>query len=84
MVESAVDKVDKCEKWLGRDVRLPVLGEVTLPPPERLVYYAALGLLATLEVIEWPIALVVGTGHLLADQQHRKLVRGLGEALEEA
>jgi hypothetical protein len=84
MVESAIDKVEKFEKRLGQDVRLPVVGEVTLPPPERLVYYAALGLLAAFEVIEWPIALVVGTGHMLADQQHRKLVRGLGEALEEA
>ncbi|MCO6003859.1 hypothetical protein NE236_02600 [Actinoallomurus purpureus] len=81
MVESAIEKV---EMRLGRPVRLPMLGQVTLPPPERLVYYAGLGLLAVFEVVEWPVALVVGTGHLLADQQHRKLVRGLGEALEEA
>jgi hypothetical protein len=81
MVESAMHEI---EKHLGRDVRVPALGVVTLPPPEKLVYYAALGLLAVFEVVEWPIALVIGSGHLLADQAHRKLVRGLGEALEEA
>jgi hypothetical protein len=81
MVESAIDDIGK---RFGRAVRLPVLGRVMLPPPERLVYYAGLGLLAVFEVVEWPIALVVGTGHMLADQQHWRLVRGFGEALEEA
>jgi hypothetical protein len=80
MGESAIHEI---EKRLGRDVRVPVLGRVTLPPPERLVYYGALGLLAVFELVEWPIALVIGTGHLLADQAHRRMVRGLGEALEE-
>lgn len=81
MVESAIDRI---EERFGRTVRLPLLGRVRLPPPERLVYYAGLGLLAVFEVVEWPVALVIGIGHVLADQQHWWLIRGLGEALQEA
>jgi hypothetical protein len=84
MVESAIDKIEKIEKCLGHEVQLPVVGRVTLPPPERLVYYAGLGLLAVFEIVEWPVALMVGTGHMLADQQHRRVLHALGEALEEA
>ncbi len=65
-------------------VELPVLGSVTLPPPDRLLFYAGLGVLAVLEVVEWPIALVVGVGHLLADQRHWRTGREVGEAMEHA
>jgi hypothetical protein len=34
--------------------------------PAELAYYAGLGLLAVVEVIEWPVALVVGAGTALA------------------
>jgi hypothetical protein len=81
VVESATDKI---QKRVGTAVQVPVLGSVLLPPPEKLAYYVGLGLLAVLEVVEWPIALVIGTGHVLADQQHWRLGQGLGEALEEA
>ncbi|GAA0360472.1 hypothetical protein NE235_21460 [Actinoallomurus spadix] len=81
MAETAIERL---EHHLGGCVELPVLGRVELPPPERLVYYAGLGLLAVLEVVEWPVALVIGTGHLLADQRHRRALHALGEALEEA
>ena len=67
-----------------RQVRLPVVGTVTRPPPDRIAYYCALGVLAAVEVIEWPVALVIGTGHLLADQHWSRILRGVGEAAEEA
>jgi uncharacterized membrane protein YjdF len=38
------------------------LGTVTVPPPQKLAFYAVLGVLAALEIIEWPVALVVGVG----------------------
>ncbi|MEU2613871.1 hypothetical protein ABZ570_20130 [Micromonospora sp. NPDC007271] len=68
----------------GRRVEVPVLGEVAVPPPDKLAYYAGLGVLAALQVIEWPLALVITAGHLLADQHLSGVVRGMGEALESA
>lgn len=65
-------------------MRVPVLGSITLPPPDRLIFYAGLGLLAVFEVIEWPVALIVGVGHMLADQRQSRTGQGVGEALEEA
>jgi hypothetical protein len=55
--------------------RLPVRQEVGaaanvaqsfLPPPERLVYYAGLGALAALEVVEWPVAVAIAAGTAIA------------------
>ncbi|MFC0006625.1 hypothetical protein [Micromonospora siamensis] len=68
----------------GRRVEIPVLGEVAVPPPDKLTYYAGLGVLAALQVIEWPMALVISVGHLLADQHLSGVVKGMGEALETA
>jgi hypothetical protein len=81
MVRSVTDEI---EERLGQVVRLPVVGEVTLPHPDTLVYYAGIGVLVALELVEWPIALIVSTGHLMADRHHRSVIRGLGEALEQA
>ncbi|WP_405428714.1 hypothetical protein [Micromonospora sp. NBC_00617] len=67
-----------------RRVELPMLGEVAVPPPDKIAYYAGLGVLAALQVIEWPTALVVTAGHLLADQHLSGLVRGLGRAFQDA
>ncbi|WP_413644504.1 hypothetical protein [Micromonospora sp. RTP1Z1] len=67
-----------------RRVEIPLLGEVAVPPPDKVTYYAGLGVLAALQVIEWPLALVITAGHLLADQHMSGLVKGVGEALESA
>ena len=40
----------------SRRMDLPMLGEVALPPPDKVIYYAGIGVLAALQVIEWPIA----------------------------
>ena len=74
----------KTQKRAGTAVEVPVLGSVTLPPPDRLIFYAGLGLLAVFEIVEWPVALIVGVGHMLADQRHWRLAQAVGEALEEA
>ncbi|MFD2766264.1 hypothetical protein [Micromonospora eburnea] len=71
-------------KTYCRRVEIPVLGEVAVPPPDRLAYYAGLGVLAAFQVIEWPLALVITAGHLLADQHLSGVVRGLGQALQSA
>jgi hypothetical protein len=65
-------------------LRLPLVGDVAVPPPDRVAYFAGLGVLAAIQVIEWPLALVIGAGHLLADQHWSRVLRGLGSAAEEA
>src|SRR6059058_6137419 len=37
-----------------------------LPPPDHLAFMAGLGVLAALEIIEWPVALAITIGHKLA------------------
>lgn len=68
----------------SRQVDVPMLGEVAVPPPDKIAYYGGLGVLAALQVIEWPLALVITAGHVLADQHMSRLVKGLGEALQSA
>ncbi|RCG31321.1 hypothetical protein DQ384_11440 [Sphaerisporangium album] len=39
-----------------------------LPPPERIVYYGGLGLLAAIGLMEWPVAAAIGAGTLIAQR----------------
>jgi hypothetical protein len=50
-------------RWAAETVR------ANLPPPERLLYYGGLGLMATIGVLEWPVAAAVGVGVWLAGRQ---------------
>ncbi len=59
-------------------VTLPLLGTVRLPEPQRLTYYAAIGALGVLGVLEWPVALVLAGGHALASDQHNRAVQQFG------
>lgn len=42
------------------------------PPPEQLAYYGGLGLLAVLELIDWPVAVAVGAGTVIAQRARRQ------------
>ncbi|MEU5842640.1 hypothetical protein [Rhodococcus sp. NPDC047139] len=65
-------------------VELPGVGRLSLPPPEQLAYLAGIGALVALELLEWPVAVAITTGHLLAEVHHHRILQGIGEALEEA
>jgi hypothetical protein len=56
--------------------------EITLPPMDKLAFYAGLAAAAALGVVDWPIALVTGVGHLLSDDQHNRTLHALGAALD--
>ncbi|MCX2933667.1 hypothetical protein ORI20_25685 [Mycobacterium sp. CVI_P3] len=43
-------------------IRLPLIGAVRVPPPDQLAFYAVLGGLAALELIDWPLAVAMGIG----------------------
>jgi hypothetical protein len=77
---SAVERLRDVQSFA---VDLPVVGRVQIPRPDQLAYYALAGL-AALEIIDWPIALVIGAGHVLAENRHNKVAQQLGEALEQA
>jgi hypothetical protein len=67
------------------DVRLtlPWLGTIEMSRPE-LVYVGGIAALGALGFLEWPLALVLGAGHLLAADRSSRRARELGEAMEEA
>ncbi|MCV7077305.1 hypothetical protein [Mycobacterium szulgai] len=77
----AVAKVRAGDKFA---VNLPVVGPVHIPPPDHLAYYGGLAALAVLELIDWPVALVIATGHIMANNHHNRLLEEFGEALEDA
>jgi hypothetical protein len=77
----AVQKIREAETFV---VNVPVVGQLEIPRPEQLAYYGGLAALAALELIDWPVALVIGAGHLLAANHHNRLLEELGEAMEEA
>lgn len=65
-------------------VNVPLLGHVRIPRPEQLAFYAAVGAMAAVEIIDWPVALVLATGHALLQNEHSRVAEEIGEALEEA
>jgi len=64
-------------------ISIPFAGDLQLPRPDQLAYYAGVGTLVALGILEWPAALVLGVGHVLLTQQHNRAVQQFGEALEE-
>jgi hypothetical protein len=76
----AVQKIREGETFA---VNLPVVGQFEIPRPEQLAYYGGLAALAALELIDWPVALVIAAGHVLASNHHNKILEELGEAIEE-
>lgn len=60
------------------------IGTIRLPEPKRLAFYGGLTVLAAFGVVEWPVAVVLGIGHLLAEDHHHKVLAEFGEALAEA
>ncbi len=65
-------------------VNVPLLGRIEIPRPEQLAYYGGLAALAAFELIDWPVALVIAAGHIMANNHHNKILEELGEAIEEA
>lgn len=65
-------------------IDIPCVGAIHLPTARQLAFYGGLAALAALEVVEWPIAVVIAVGHVLAEDRHNRVIHDFGEALEEA
>ncbi len=64
-------------------VRIPLLGtRIERPGRGSLAWYAGLGAMTALEVIEWPVALLVAAGHALSTHAHNPELHELGEGVE--
>ncbi len=68
LLEAQRDASRKVAQGKKYSVDLPILGRVMVPPPEQLAIYAALGGLAVLELIDWPVALAMGVGSALVSR----------------
>jgi hypothetical protein len=55
---------------------------IDMLPPEQIGFLVGLGLLAAVEIIEWPVAVVLAVGHTLAYRSQRAGLRTLGAVLE--
>jgi hypothetical protein len=65
-------------------VNVPMIGTLTLPPPQQLAYVGGVAALIALDVIDWPVGLALIAGHVLATRSHKKIVQEFGDALEGA
>jgi len=52
--------------------------------PEHVAWYAGLTMMALLEVIEWPVAIVIAVGHEIAHRSRNKALRELAKGIEAA
>jgi hypothetical protein len=82
--QTHADAVQRVREAQSLAVNLPVVGRVCIPRPEQLAFYGGIAALAAVQIIDWPVALAITAGHLLASQQHDHVLEQLGEALEEA
>jgi hypothetical protein len=64
-------------------VELPIVGRVQIPRPDQLAYFGGLAALAAFELIDWPVAVVIAAGHVLASNHHNRVLEELGEAMED-
>lgn len=62
--------------------RVPVLDRTLEVPRELIPYYAGLGAMALLELIEWPVALLIAAGHTLAARSRNQALRELVQGVE--
>src|SRR6267143_5924466 len=54
----------------------------TQRPHSRLAWYTGLAVMAVLEVIEWPLVIVLVLGHEIAHRAHNEALRNFAEGVE--
>lgn len=59
------------------------MGTIAVPEPQRLAFYGGVAALAAFGLVDWPVAILLGIGHLLSEDHQHKCLYEFGEALEE-
>jgi hypothetical protein len=75
---------EKATEQNSTRINMPLIGMVSLPPPEQLAYVGGIALLTALEVIDWPVGVALTAGHILSTVGHNKVLQDFGHALEAA
>ncbi|MBV8944018.1 MAG: hypothetical protein JO046_13205 [Solirubrobacterales bacterium] len=63
-------------------VRLPGLGRINLPDKPGLLWYAGIGAMAAVDLIEWPIAALVAGTHFIENHFHNRDIQQLADGIE--
>ena len=79
--QDAQDAPDQGWSWR---IEVPLVGPVGWPPTGSLAFLAVIGGLAAVEALSWPLALAVAVGHVLARDHDHRVLREIGEGLENA
>lgn len=79
----SADAADQAVRGSCITLDLPFGVHLELPGVEHLAWYGAVGALAALGVVDWPVALVLGIGKALADNRSSQALRDFGQALDE-
>jgi hypothetical protein len=69
------------ERRMAR-VTVPLINFTIEVPRELIPFYVGLGAVVALELVDWPIALLIAAGHTLGSRSHNQVLRELGEGLE--
>lgn len=65
-------------------LRLPLIGSVKVPSPDRLALFGVLGGLVVLELIDWPVAVAIGIGSAVVSRQLADLQDGADNRIADA
>ncbi|EME53271.1 cation-transporting ATPase [Rhodococcus ruber BKS 20-38] len=68
------DRARRAERFA---LALPGVGHVPIPTPEQTAYLAVLAALVAVQILDWPVALAIGAGYVVATAARR---RASGEA----
>jgi hypothetical protein len=71
------------ERVTGQNIELPIIGHLPFSR-DQAAFYAGLGAMAAVGLIDWPVAAAVGAGHWLVHRSQSGTLRAFGEALDEA
>jgi hypothetical protein len=83
-VIASSDAADQAVEENVTRLSLPIVGELSLPPLDHVAWYAGVGILTAVEMLEWPVAVVLTVGKILADSRTHRTLRSFGDALEDA
>jgi xanthosine utilization system XapX-like protein len=50
-------------------IKVPGVGKIGVPPPDQLAFFGVLGVMAAVNVLEWPVALAIGVAEAVAVRQ---------------
>ncbi|MDD7941016.1 hypothetical protein PHK61_21580 [Actinomycetospora lutea] len=78
---AATTEKDESSRWEWH-VEIPYVGPVGWPLTGSLSYLITVGALAAFEVIPWPVAGLLGLGHVMARNRDNTVVREIGSGLK--